>query len=141
MRIPVREASFIFWRVLIHASSSILWIVLRFALATWLVGSVCLGVSAPARADEVQAGSAKSDAFFAGTIVEAAPDRITVARTVLGKTENRTFLTTAETKVEGKIAANARVTVRYISEEGGDRATMIVVRTQTPTPRPSDKKK
>jgi hypothetical protein len=47
---------------------------------------------------------------------------------VLGKPENRSFVVTAETKVEGRLRARVRVTVRYISDDDGDTATLIVVR-------------
>ena len=58
-----------------------------------------------------------------------AEDKITVFKTVLGKSsETRTFLITPETRVEGKLRAKARVTVRYMREEQGDRALHIIVR-------------
>ena len=68
--------------------------------------------------------------FFSGSITAVADDRITVFKTVLGKnSETRTFLITAETRVEGKLRMKARVTVRYTHEEDGDRALHIIVRT------------
>jgi hypothetical protein len=60
---------------------------------------------------------------------------------VSGKTENRSFKLTAQTKIEtaagakwdsGRLRVKQRVTVRYITNEDGDVATLIVVRiTQT----------
>jgi hypothetical protein len=83
----------------------------------------------PLSADEPSPAAAKkADAFFAGTVVEWTAEKITVTRTVLGKPENRSFVMTAETKVEGRLRARVRVTVRYVSDENGDTATMIVVR-------------
>jgi hypothetical protein len=83
----------------------------------------------PLSADEhTAAGAKKADAFFAGTVVESTAEKITVTRTVLGKPENRSFVVTAETKVEGRLRARVRVTVRYISDDDGDTATLIVVR-------------
>lgn len=69
------------------------------------------------------------DGFFSGTVTENAEDKVTVARTILGKpAENRTFVINAETKVEGKIKPKVRVTVRYAPGEQGDVALSILVR-------------
>lgn len=73
---------------------------------------------------------AKPDTFFAGTVIETTPERITVSRVVLGKTEKRVFRVTPDTKCEGKLKAKVRVTVRYVTTEDGDKAELIVVRTQ-----------
>ena len=87
----------------------------------------------PLSADEPSPTAAKkADAFFAGTVVESTAEMITVTRTVLGKPENRSFVVTPETKIEGRLRARVRVTVRYISDEDGDTATMIVVRSAAP---------
>ena len=67
-------------------------------------------------------------AFFAGTVVESTAEKLTLTRTVLGKPEDRSFVVTPETKIEGRLRARVRVTVRYISDENGDTATMIIVR-------------
>jgi hypothetical protein len=91
---------------------------------------VALLIGAPAsllRADETTAAK-KADAFFAGTVAEATADTIMVARTVRGKAESRTFNLTPQTKIEGKLAPRVRVTVRYVSDDDGDTATLIVVR-------------
>ena len=83
----------------------------------------------PLSADEPSAAAAKkADAFFAGTVVESTAEKITVTRTVLGKPENRSFSVTEDTKVEGRLRIRVRVTVRYTSDDNGDTATMIVVR-------------
>ena len=70
----------------------------------------------------------KPDTFFAGTVTEWTAEQISVSRTVSGKTESRTFRVTADTKVEGKQRVKVRVTVRYIADDDGERATLIVVR-------------
>jgi hypothetical protein len=70
----------------------------------------------------------KEDAFFAGTVASWDAQKIIVSRSVAAKTEQRTFRMNADTKVEGKLRAKVRVTVRYISDEDGDIATLIVVR-------------
>jgi arginine deiminase len=67
--------------------------------------------------------------FFSGVVTVLDQDKITVLKTVLGKnSETRTFVITAETRVEGKLRLKARVTVRYAKDEEGDRALRIIVR-------------
>ena len=88
-------------------------------------------------ADEVATGKT-TDAFFAGTVAQSTSETIIVARTVRGKAESRTFNLTPQTKIEGKLAPRVRVTVRYIVEDDGDTATLIVVRG---FPRPAKQKK
>ena len=70
----------------------------------------------------------KEDTFFAGTVASWDAQKIVVARSVAAKQEQRTFRITAETKVEGKLRAKVRVTVRYVAGDDGDVATLIVVR-------------
>jgi hypothetical protein len=69
------------------------------------------------------------ETFFAGTVLEYTPSKITVSRVVLGKKEKRVFLLTPETKCEGKVKAKARVTVRYVATDDGETAQLIIVRT------------
>lgn len=96
--------------------------------ATAFVLALLIGAPATAvRADETTAPK-KADAFFAGTVAETTGETITVARTVRGKAESRTFNLTPQTKIEGKLAPRVRVTVRYVSDDDGDIATLIVVR-------------
>lgn len=67
--------------------------------------------------------------FFSGTITALTDDKITVSRTVLGKSEARTFVITTDTRVEGKLRVKVRVTVRFATEDETDRALHIIVRT------------
>lgn len=62
---------------------------------------------------------------YAGTVVEFSKDKVVVAKTK----ESRTFRITPDTKIEGKLKAKVRVTVRFTSDETGDTATRIIVRT------------
>ena len=94
--------------------------------------------STPLWADET-ATSKAADAFFAGTVMELTSETIMVARTVRGKAESRKFQLTPQTKTEGKLAAKVRVTVRYITDEDGDTATLIVVRGAARQPKPKKK--
>ena len=71
--------------------------------------------------------------FVSGTVVELPPGRIVINRAVLGKApENRSFVITNETKVEGRLRTNARVTVGFRSSEEGDVAVRIIVRPADP---------
>jgi hypothetical protein len=70
----------------------------------------------------------KEDTFFAGTVASWDTEKIVVARSVAAKNEQRTFKMTPATKVEGKLRAKVRVTVRYTTDDSGDTATLIVVR-------------
>ena len=67
--------------------------------------------------------------FFSGTITALTDDKITVYRTVLGKSsETRTIAITKSTKVEGKLRVKMRVTVRFTKDEDLDKALHIIVR-------------
>ena len=70
------------------------------------------------------------DLFFSGLVAEFTTEKIVVSRAVLGKpAEKRTFLITQDTKVEGKLKNKVRVTVRYQTNDQGDVAAAILVRT------------
>ena len=73
--------------------------------------------------------------FFSGTILELSEGKITVARAVLGKpAENRSFLVTSATVIEGKLKTRVRVTVGYKPTNDGDLAVRIIVRQQDKRP-------
>jgi len=83
----------------------------------------------PVRAQDNAPSEQSRSEFFSGVVTTLAEDKITVFKTVLGKSsETRTFLITPETRVEGKLRMKVRVTVRYTREEQGDRALHIIVR-------------
>ena len=75
--------------------------------------------------------------FVSGTIADLPPGRIVVNRAVLGKPpENHTFLMTGETKVEGALRVQARVTVGYRTNEDGEQVAMrIIVRPPARAPK------
>jgi hypothetical protein len=73
------------------------------------------------------------DRFFSGTVSESTEEAIAVTRSVLGKKPVvRRFVITPETRIEGEVRPRVRVTVRYITEEQGDRAVHIIVREKRP---------
>jgi hypothetical protein len=107
-------------RTVRRVCSSLLWLGI-----TILSGLVQPSVSS---ASQTTDDGKKVDAFFAGTVVTTTQDQITISRTVLGTTEQRSFRVTPDTRVEGRLRARVRVTVRYSSDDDGDTATLIVVR-------------
>jgi hypothetical protein len=111
-----------------------------FWITALLIGLLAGAPATPLLADET--GSSKAaDTFFAGTVAQFTSETIIVGRTVRGKAESRTFSLTPQTKVEGKLAVKVRVTVRYITDDDGDTATLIVVRGSAPAPKPAKQKK
>jgi hypothetical protein len=96
-----------------------------------LVLGVCLTLplgSAVMPAQENPPAAEPAYEFFSGNIVQFTDTKMTVARTALGQTENRDFLITPETKVEGKLRNKARVTVGFKSSDQGDVAVRVIVR-------------
>jgi hypothetical protein len=83
----------------------------------------------PARGQDPAPTQQSRSEFFSGVITAFSSDRITVFRTVPQKSsETRTFAINKETRVEGKLRVKARVTVRYVRDDDGDRALHIIVR-------------
>ena len=111
-----------------------------FLTTALLIGLLAGAPATPLLADETSS-SKGADTFFAGTVSQFTSDTIIVGRTVRGKAESRTFSLTPQTKVEGKLAVKVRVTVRYITDDDGDTATLIVVRGSAPAPKPAKQKK
>ena len=74
-----------------------------------------------------------AEQYFSGTVVSYAGERVTVARTVLGKNSaSRYFTITGETQIEGKLKVKVRVTVQYVTKDEVDYAVHIIVRNQSP---------
>ena len=63
---------------------------------------------------------------FACPIVEVSATKVTVSRTVLGKTEKRAFLIKPDTRIEGKLKMKVKVTVGFVTTDEGDVARLIV---------------
>lgn len=77
------------------------------------------------------------DQFLAGTITALTATSITVTRVVMGKESTvRTFAITSSTEIKGKPKVDWRVTVRYVSDENGERAVRIIVRGPPPPKKP-----
>ena len=103
----------------------------RFAFAAILLlasGFAGLPSVAAQGSEDPGAITPRPDAFYSGSVVQSTETSLIVSRTVLGKKERRTFTVTADTKIEGKMRAGSRVTVRYASGDNGDTCILFVVR-------------
>lgn len=119
----------------------------RLSLASWvLLGPVLLAVFAigqvaPAwEKTQTVASEPEYDDTFSGSVVQLAAANVTVSRSILGKpAEKRTFSIKSDTRVEGKLRMNAKVTIGFVTSDDGDVARLIVVRTIQKTA-PNNKK-
>lgn len=101
---------------------------LTFSLALSLGGM-------PACAQDPPPTAEPDHEFVSGAVTDLSPGRIVVNRAVIGKPpEDRTFLITADTKIEGALKIGARVTVGFTSSEEGDVAVRIIVRSKDSAP-------
>ena len=74
-----------------------------------------------------------AEQYFSGTVVSYSAEKVTVARTVLGKnSSSRYFTIGSETQIEGKLKVKVRVTVQYVTKDEIDYAVHIIVRNPTP---------
>lgn len=109
----------------------------RLLLASWvLLGPVlfavlAIGQEAPAwEKTQTVASEPEYDDTFSGSVVVLAATKVTVSRSILGKpAEKRTFSIKPDTRVEGKLRVNAKVTIGFVTSDDGDIARLIVVRT------------
>ena len=98
-------------------------IVALFFLVAW--PSVCL------KAQEQPPAQDANYEIVSGTVTDLPPGRIVVNRAVLGQPpQERTFLITSQTKIEGRLRVNTRVTVGFRPSDEGDIAMRIIVRAQ-----------
>jgi len=99
-------------------------------LGMWLAVEPRGAMACPQDPTEKKTEEPKPDTFFAGIVTEFTPERITVSRVNLGKTEKRVFRVTSDTKCEGKLKTKVRVTVKYVAADDGETAELIIVRSQ-----------
>lgn len=73
--------------------------------------------------------------IFSGTVTARPADSVTVVRKVPARPdESRVFVIDKDTKIEGKLRVNARVTVRFLAKAGGTfQALRIIVRPDAKT--------
>ena len=103
----------------------------------WRPSAACLSLvlcalgqsPAPQPAQEQPPAEQPLDQYFSGTVVSYLPEKVTVARTVLGRNSlSRFFTITPETRIEGRLRVKVRVTVQYITKDEIDYAIHIIVR-------------
>jgi hypothetical protein len=94
----------------------------------WGLAVVLLAPAGCLDADD-EVDSRQKYEFCSGIVVEISSDRITVRRAHAGRpAEDRKFVITPETKVEGTLKLDARVTVGFVQGEGLEVAKRILVR-------------
>jgi hypothetical protein len=95
-----------------------------------------LASSNSVRCQDPPATQPTQDQFFAGIVTALSETSVTVTRTVLGKSTVRTFAMTTETVIQGgKPKLKSKVTVKWVSNEDGDRAVKIILRGAVPPPK------
>ena len=74
--------------------------------------------------------TAPANDIFSGTVTASSPDSVTVVRKVPARAdESREFVVDKDTNIEGKLKANARVTVRFRADaDGVVHALRVIVR-------------
>lgn len=99
-----------------------------------LAAIALMSLLAPAYQDpqpEIPKSAPEYQNTFSGSIVELSAEKLVVARSILGEQEERhSFLIKQDTKIEGKLKVNAKVTVGFVGSDEGDVARLIVVREQ-----------
>jgi hypothetical protein len=99
-------------------------------LPLWLAVAPLSVIARPQDPQEKKTDEPKKDTFFTGTVIESTPEKITVSRKNLGRSEKRVFRVTPDTKCQGELKVKVQVTVRYIVTDDGETAELIIVRTQ-----------
>jgi hypothetical protein len=105
---------------------------IAFALALLTAPEPCYPIPRPqdqAPAPPTPKKPAASE-IFSGMVTDLSAESLTVVRSGIARESvKRTFILDAQTTVEGKLKAKARVSVRYATEEDGQfRALHIIVR-------------
>lgn len=77
----------------------------------------------------VEAAKVEAPVYFSGTVTQATAKSITVYRKALGSSDiTKVFAIDGGTKVEGKLRAKVKVTVRFVmDDEDHARAVHIIV--------------
>lgn len=79
--------------------------------------------------------TAPANDIFSGTVTAFVPESVTVVRKVPARPdESRQFIIDKDTKIEGRLRVNARVTVRFKADSAGAvRALRVIVRADVKT--------
>jgi hypothetical protein len=99
--------------------------------ASLFTGFVCAQETELSKKDGSKSEPSYDDTF-SGPVVELSATKITVSRSILGKpAEKHTFWIKSDTRIEGRLRVRAKVTVGFVTNDDGDIARLIVVRTTT----------
>jgi hypothetical protein len=99
--------------------------IVRFIRYALIVAALVSG--AALRPSVAQQPAPAAAPMFSGVVTAVSATSLTVFRTE--PKDTKTFVITPETKFEGpKPQVNARVTIRYVANDDGDRAVRIIVR-------------
>ena len=100
-----------------------------------VLGSPAAGQGGAAEKNQSAGQEPEYEDTFSGSIVQVSAVAVTVSRSILGKpAEKRTFSIKHDTRVEGKLRMNSKVTIGFVSTDDGDIARLIVVRTTQRAP-------
>lgn len=99
---------------------------IRVIFALFLAFQIVVCLSAQTSAPK----AAPVNDIFSGTVTASTADSITVVRKVPAKPdESRSFVIDKDTKIEGKLKLNARVSVRFKADDDGTvHAVRVIVR-------------
>ena len=104
-------------------------------LAAAVLGTQAAGQGGAAWEKKQGAAEPEYEDTFSGSVVQLSASQVTISRSILGKpAERRIFSMKTDTRVEGKLRINAKVTVGFVSTDDGDIARLIVVRTAQRAP-------
>lgn len=105
-------------------------IVSRILPSAILVLATTLAVAQQPPANPPVKKAIPADDIFSGVVTVSAPDSLTVVRKVPARPdESRQFVVDKDTKIEGKLKVNARVTVRFKADGAGAiHALRVIVR-------------
>jgi hypothetical protein len=90
------------------------------------MAALSFGATLPLCPAQQKTQSAPKDQMFSGEVTAMDASTLTATRT--GSKVSKTFLITSETRFEGKPVVHSRVTIRYVTNEDGDRAVRVIVR-------------
>jgi hypothetical protein len=105
--------------------------IVAFHMAFTLAGQQTAGpTSAKSASGKTPTKPAPANDIFSGTVTAFVPDLLTVVRKVPARPDEfRQFIVDKDTKVEGRVRVNARVTVRFKADSGGAiHALRVIVR-------------
>ena len=102
----------------------------RVIFALFLAFQIAAYTLAQTSAPKATPKAAPVNDIFSGTVTASSADSVTVVRKVPAKPdEYKSFVIDKDTKVEGKLAVNSRVSVRFKADDDGTvHAVRVIVR-------------